>query len=446
MRVRIGMRGFLSTACIVCLLFAIGLSTGAITGSVCQAGPVENDLGDLEGSVDLGWEMADWTMKYVNPASPPSGWNSATLLPYAVPEYHWWNGCSPTAAGMLFAYWETHLGKQNLYTFHDGNSAYWDRTNMNMSREADYGRNGVAPSRATHSIVASWEHRQAGIAKGLTYGSWDRNGNGFVDASDRAQWNCLADFMRTENGGTSRSRMAQGFIDFAAWDDPTTPVSEAYYATSSTKTSTRSWTGYMSEINNGYPVHVGIEGHSILGVGFWTDPNGVYGAPGTQYVVNKTTWGGGSADKYGLIEFSEVYAYTILRIGDSVVPINQAPIANNGFYSLNEDVPLVTYTYDGVLANDTDPEGVALQATLLSNPSHGSLDFSTLGWFTYTPNRDYYGTDIFTYRAFDGVNYSNPTTVYLNIAAVNDPPIAVDDFYSTDIGAALIRYAHNGVL
>ena len=57
-----------------------------------------------------------------NPSSPPTGWNSVTLLPHPVPEYHWWNGCSPTAAGMLFAYWDTWMDKSTLYTFHDGNS------------------------------------------------------------------------------------------------------------------------------------------------------------------------------------------------------------------------------------------------------------------------------------------------------------------------------------
>jgi len=261
----------------------------------------------------------DWTMKYVDPVNPPSGWNSAVLLPHAVPEYHWWLGPSPTAAGMLFAYWDTHLGKSNLYTFHDGDSTYWDMLHMNWGDQDDYGRNGVDPTRATHSMVASWEHFQAGQALGMAYGSWDRNGNHVVDETDRAQWNCLADFMRTEDGGTSRSNMAQGFIDFAAWDDPETTASESYEATAWTDWS-ETWGEYTSEIDAGYPVHVGIPGHSILGFGYWNDPEGVYGPEATDYVVNWTTWRGSAAGKYGLIEFSEVYAYTVLRVGNPVIP------------------------------------------------------------------------------------------------------------------------------
>ena len=41
----------------------------------------------------------------------------AGLIPTMAPEYTWWNGCSPTAAGMLFAWWDnpTGGGKTDLY-------------------------------------------------------------------------------------------------------------------------------------------------------------------------------------------------------------------------------------------------------------------------------------------------------------------------------------------
>ncbi|MBN1588433.1 MAG: tandem-95 repeat protein [Pirellulales bacterium] len=422
------------TTCVVLFSLAVVLTTQAVA-----------ELGNYEGfGLEGPNEGADYTMKYVNRSSLPSGWDSAVLLPYEVPEYHWWQGCSPTAAGMLFAYWDTYLGKDNLYTFYDGDSSYWDTVHMNASYENNYGRNGVYPSRATHSIVASWEHHQAGQALGLTYGSWDRNGNGIVDTSDREQWNSLADFMRTQDGGTSRGNMAQGFIDYAAWDDPETPTSEAYYANSWTQ-GNENWAEYTSEINNGYPVHVGIPGHSILGFGYWDDPNGVYGEPHTQYVVNMTTWAS-SAGKFGLIEFSEVYAYTLLRVGDSVVPINEVPVAINDAYTLDEDTIVNTYAYNGVLANDSDPEGDPITSFKLSEPAHGTVAVGANGWFTYVPDDNYHGTDSFTYQAFDGQSYSDPATVNLDIVSINDVPIAVDDAYSIDENEVLHTYVYNGVL
>jgi hypothetical protein len=256
----------------------------------------------LEGP---GAPLEEWSMKSATPYTV----TGATTLANPVPEYHWWLGCSPTAAGMLFSYWDTYLGKDKLY---DGDSSNWDKVNMDKDNPAHYDNE--------HNIVASWEHRQAGLAKGLSYGSWDRNGNGIVDQSDRDQWNSLADFMQTEDGGTYRSNMAQGFMDYAMWDNPDTAVSESYNATSSTLWDTdATWAAYIAEIDAGRPVHVGISGHSILGLGYWTSDGSHGTTAGENYVVNWTTWGpnnGWTDGQWGLIEFDEVYAFTTLEIGD----------------------------------------------------------------------------------------------------------------------------------
>ena len=104
----------------------------ALLAVLVLAGPSSAALGttlDLEGP--LTDVLEGWTMTAIDPAAPPSG---AVYLSN-VPEYHWWNGCSPTAAGMLFGYWDTQLGASNLFTAHDGNAAYWDKVNMTMSNE-----------------------------------------------------------------------------------------------------------------------------------------------------------------------------------------------------------------------------------------------------------------------------------------------------------------------
>ncbi|MEX2186849.1 MAG: Ig-like domain-containing protein [Pirellulales bacterium] len=53
----------------------------------------------------------------------------------------------------------------------------------------------------------------------------------------------------------------------------------------------------------------------------------------------------------------------------------------------------------GVLANDSDPEGDLLQASLVSGASNGTLNLSSNGSFSYTPNPGFVGDDTFTYRA-----------------------------------------------
>ena len=69
---------------------------------------------------------------------------------------------------------------------------------------------------------------------------------------------------------------------------------------------------------------------------------------------------------------------------------------------------------------------------MVSNPNHGTLTLNEDGSFSYTPDENYYGTDSFTYKAYDGSAYSNVATVHITILPVNDPPVANDDYAITD--------------
>ena len=70
---------------------------------------------------------------------------------------------------------------------------------------------------------------------------------------------------------------------------------------------------------------------------------------------------------------------------------------------------------DGVLANDSDPEGDSIEAQLVANPSRGTLALESDGRFSYTPNSGFTGTDSFVYRAFDGIDTSRDTTVTISV-------------------------------
>ncbi len=65
----------------------------------------------------------------------------------------------------------------------------------------------------------------------------------------------------------------------------------------------------------------------------------------------------------------------------------------------------LTVTTQGttLVANDWDPEGSSLSASLVSGPSHGTLgSLNSNGTFSYTPTSGYRGFDSFTYRVIDG--------------------------------------------
>src|SRR5207247_10399378 len=90
-------------------------------------------------------------------------------------------------------------------------------------------------------------------------------------------------------------------------------------------------------------------------------------------------------------------------VGSVALTVNPAPdppSAVNDSYTVIQNNTLVTAS-PGVLGNDTDPDGDALTATLVTSTTHGSLTLNANGSFSYTPVTDFLGTDGFTYRARD---------------------------------------------
>jgi len=120
---------------------------------------------------------------------------------------------------------------------------------------------------------------------------------------------------------------------------------------------------------------------------------------------------------------------------DIVVP-NVAPTSANDSYTTAEDTPL-SIAAPGVLGNDSDLDGDSLTAMLVSGVTNGSLTLNSDGSFTYTPNLNFIGSDSFTYKANDGQADSNAATVVITVTAMNDAPVAGDDFYSTSQGQAI---------
>jgi VCBS repeat-containing protein len=105
-------------------------------------------------------------------------------------------------------------------------------------------------------------------------------------------------------------------------------------------------------------------------------------------------------------------------------------VALDDAYGAPEDTALVIGA-PGVLANDNDVDGDPLTAVLETGPSHGTLTLNANGSFSYTPNANFNGTDLFTYHASDGTTSSNVATVMITVTPVNDAPVAVNDMAIT---------------
>jgi hypothetical protein len=100
---------------------------------------------------------------------------------------------------------------------------------------------------------------------------------------------------------------------------------------------------------------------------------------------------------------------------------NQSPTGGGDSFTGTEDEALVV-SARGVLANDSDPDGDALQAVVDGLPAHGQVELAADGGFRYVPAPDFSGEDGFTYHASDGALSSSSIPVSLTVAPVNDPP------------------------
>lgn len=103
-----------------------------------------------------------------------------------------------------------------------------------------------------------------------------------------------------------------------------------------------------------------------------------------------------------------------------VRPENDLPVSQSGILTLAED----SITNSSVHASDVD--GDSLTYSLVDQPQHGTLAFHDDGTFTYTPNADYNGPDSFTFKANDGTGDSNVSKIDINVAPINDLPVAQD--------------------
>jgi len=107
------------------------------------------------------------------------------------------------------------------------------------------------------------------------------------------------------------------------------------------------------------------------------------------------------------------------------VAANNIPVADAQSVNVNEDGS-VSITLTG-----SDPDLDAITYSLTSDVSNGNLS-GTAPNLTYTPDPNYNGSDEFTFIVNDGTDDSPAATVSINVAPVNDIPVAVPQSVTTD--------------
>ncbi|MEI8266568.1 MAG: Ig-like domain-containing protein [Betaproteobacteria bacterium] len=127
-------------------------------------------------------------------------------------------------------------------------------------------------------------------------------------------------------------------------------------------------------------------------------------------------------DRTDSLARASVINYTpLLTQADSSTPVllgpNTAPTAAYATGTTNEDTALTAN-----LPTATDGARDSVTYAKFTNPSHGTVNVTTDGSYTYTPAGNYNGPDSFTYTVSVGQGSSNPYTVSLTVSPVNDAP------------------------
>ncbi|MGE3160640.1 MAG: Ig-like domain-containing protein, partial [Burkholderiales bacterium] len=142
------------------------------------------------------------------------------------------------------------------------------------------------------------------------------------------------------------------------------------------------------------------------------NPDGSY-----TYTPDADYFGG---DSFTFVANDGVVDSPAATVSITVDPVNDAPVAQDDSFAVDEDG-----TLEGlVLGNDSDVDTAALGAVLVSTTANGTLTLNADGSFTYAPNADYYGADSFTYRASDGeLDSADAAMVTIDVRPTPDAPV-----------------------
>lgn len=135
-------------------------------------------------------------------------------------------------------------------------------------------------------------------------------------------------------------------------------------------------------------------------------------------------------ERFTAFHFSVVHGLTAEGSASSLSMLdggewNNPPVASQDFYGAVHGQS-ISVSAPGVLENDYDPDYDALQAVLVNGPSYAaSFSLGGSGSVTYVPPASWAGSDSFSYKAFDGTDYSEEVAVYIYIG--NTPVITTPD-------------------
>ena len=295
----------------------------------------------------------------------------------------------------------------------------------------------AAPGVLTNDSDLEGDALSAILVSGPANGTLTLNSDGSFDYTPNADFNGSDSFVYKASDGTAESAETTVTINVTAVNDAPAATDDLYATQEDTALTVDAASGLLA--NDSDP-----EGDAMSAILVSGPANGTVtlNADGSFVYTPTAEFNGTDSFTYKVSDGSAESAEATVTI--NVNSVNDAPVAANDEYSTDEDVAL-TIAAPGILSNDSDIDGDALSAIMVSGPTNGTVTVNTDGSFTYTPNADFTGVDGFSYQVSDGAELSDVATVTINVCPVNDAPAAADDSFSTDEDTTL-NIAAPGVL
>ncbi|MFO0941496.1 MAG: tandem-95 repeat protein [Pirellulales bacterium] len=267
----------------------------------------------------------------------------------------------------------------------------------------------AAPGVLSNDIDADSDALTAKLVAGPQHGVLTLATNGSIVYTPNANYAGTDSFVYVANDGTVDSNLATVALSIAAVNDAPTAVDDSYSLNEDTVL-TIAAPGILANDSD-------IDSTSITAALVTGPTNGklVLNPDGSFSYTPNLNFNGTDSFKYLANDGSANSSVAVVTI--QVKPVNDAPTAGNDGYSTKAGTAL-PIAAPGVLANDSDVDGDAIQAVLATGPSNGTLTLNANGSFNYVPNSGFSGTDSFTYQAKDAVSSSANATVTIIVSPV----------------------------
>lgn len=174
---------------------------------------------------------------------------------------------------------------------------------------------------------------------------------------------------------------------------------------------------------NGYFNVIDTDGNPVTCEVFVEPTNGVVTVNGTNFTYWPNT-GYQGQDAFSFRAFDGTSYSDVTNVYIFVTGPNNPPTAWALTTSTSQDTPATFW----LPVNDIDPYD-PLTGLLATPPQNGTVEFSGID-ATYYPNPAFFGTDAFTFYAFDGVTNGNLGSVTITVVPPNRPPVVYNSLAS----------------